>query len=231
VQNTSAKRELEDLCEGKLVELARRNNPDAIRMIMQRYNRRLYRVARGILGSDTEAEDVLQDTYLRAFTNLGRFRGESSLSTWLTRIAINEALGRKRRTRPSVDISALEAQQSTPGQVIQFPMMHEELDPERTVAQREIRRFLEHAIDDLPEAFRSVFVLRVVEGLSLEETSELLETRPETVKTRLHRARQLLKKAMDDELMSALSDAFPFAGARCRQLTESVLRQLAGSGR
>jgi RNA polymerase sigma-70 factor, ECF subfamily len=226
MQHSRAREKIGDLGEAELVELACRKNAEAVRTIMQRHNQRLYRVARGILGNDSEAEDVVQETYFRAFTNLDSFRGDSSLSTWLTRIAINEALGRKRRRVSTVDLSTLETQQLIPGQVIQFPMMHQEADPERSVAQREIRRILERAIDDLPQAFRSVFVLRVIEGLSLEETADLLVIRPETVKTRLHRARRLLKNAIDHELVSVLTEAFPFAGARCQRMTQQVLQRL-----
>ena len=226
MQHLHARAIVADLDETELVELARRKNAEAVRTIMQRYNRRLYRVARGILGNDSEAEDVVQESYFRAFTHLDGFRGHSSLSTWLTRIAINEALSRKRRAVATIDVSTIEAQGTVSSQVIQFPMMHQELDPERSVAQREIRRILERAIDELPAQFRAVFVLRIVEGLSLEETSELLGVKVETVKTRLHRARAQLQKAIDHGLMSALSDAFPFAGARCERITHRVLERL-----
>jgi RNA polymerase sigma-70 factor, ECF subfamily len=230
MQHAPACRPIQDLGEAEIVALARERNGEAIRTLMQRCNRRLYRAARGILGNDSEAEDVVQESYFRAFTNLDSFRGDSSFSTWLTRIAINEALSRKRRGVTTVELSAIEHQQASPGQVIQFPMMHQELDPERGVAQREIRRILERAIDALPSAFRAVFVLRIVEGLSLEETSDLLGIKIETVKTRLHRARSLLKKAIDHQLVSALSEAFPFAGTRCERITDRVLQRLNISG-
>src|SRR5436190_15996641 len=230
MQHAHAGRPIQDLGEAEIVELARQRDGEAIRALMQRCNRRLYRAARGILGNDSEAEDVVQESYFRAFTNLESFRGDSSFSTWLTRIAINEALSRKRRGVTTVELSAIEHQQASPGQVIQFPMTHQELDPERGVAQREIRRILERAIDALPSAFRAVFVLRIVEGLSLEETSDLLGIKIQTVKTRLHRARSLLKKAIDHELVSALSEAFPFAGTRCERITDRVLQRLNISG-
>jgi RNA polymerase sigma-70 factor, ECF subfamily len=230
MQHAPAPRPIQDLGEAEIVALARERNGEAIRALMQRCNRRLYRAARGILGNDSEAEDVVQESYFRAFTNLDSFRGDSSFSTWLTRIAINEALSRKRRGVTTVELSAIEHQQASPGQVIQFPMMHQELDPERGVAQREIRRILERAIDALPSAFRAVFVLRIVEGLSLVETSDLLGIKIETVKTRLHRARSLLKKAIDHQLVSALSEAFPFAGTRCERITDRVLQRLNISG-
>src|SRR5712672_4298483 len=150
--------------EAELVRRARERDEPAIRSIMQSNNRRLYRLARGILRNDSEAEDVVQETYVRAFTHLQDFRGDSSLATWLARIAMNEALGRLRRQRPSVELSTL-----PPGvleaQIIQFPHSAASGDPEKTMAQREIQHVVEHAIDDLPEAFRIVFITRVIETM------------------------------------------------------------------
>ena len=150
-----------------------RRDEAAIRAIMQANNRRLYRLARGILRNDAEAEDVVQETYVRAFTHLESFRGDFSLATWLARIAMNEALGRLRRQRASVELDTL-----PPGaleaQIIQFPLSAPSEDPEKTMAQREIQHVVEHAIDELPEAFRIVFITRVIEGMNVEETAEML---------------------------------------------------------
>src|SRR5712664_4581207 len=157
--------------DAELVQRARARDEAAIRIIMQSNNRRLYRLARGILRNDGEAEDVVQETYVRAFTHLDGFRGDSSLATWLTRIALNEALGRLRRQRPTVELSTLDAESQDETHVIPFPLMAANCDPERTVAQREIRRLMECAIDDLPEVFRIVFVMREIEELSVEETA------------------------------------------------------------
>jgi RNA polymerase sigma-70 factor (ECF subfamily) len=207
-----------------LVARARDRDEAAIRGIMQSNNRRLYRIARGILRNNGEAEDVVQETYALAFTHLDSFHGDSSLSTWLSRIAINEALGRLRRQRPCVELSSL-----PPGtleaQIIQFPLSVTP-DPEKTMAQREIQHVVEHAIDELPEAFRLVFITRVVEGMNVEETAELLGLRPETVKTRLHRARAMLRNSVERKIGPVVMDAFPFAGKRCERLTESVLKGL-----
>ena len=185
--------------DAELVRRARARDEAAIRAIMQANNRRLYRIARGILRNDGEAEDVVQETYVRAFTHLESFRGDSSLATWLARIAMNEALGRLRRQRPSVELSTL-----PPGaleaQIIQFPLSAASEDPEKTMAQREIQHVVEHAIDDLPEAFRIVFITRVIEGMNVEETAELLDLKPETVKTRLHRARTMLRDNVEKKI-------------------------------
>ncbi|MEA2993384.1 MAG: polymerase sigma-70 factor, subfamily [Alphaproteobacteria bacterium] len=215
--------------DGELLERARLRDEQAFRLIMQRNNRRLYRIARGVLRNDSEAEDVVQETYCRAFAHLDGFRGESSLATWLARIAFNEALGRLRQQRPTVDWTTLEntrpESQVLNNQVIAFPMQNQ-IDPERTMAQREIQRLLEQAIDDLPEAFRIVLVTRTIEGMSVEETADLLGLRPETVKTRLHRARHLLREALDKKAGSVLPDAFPFGSMRCERMTERVLARL-----
>ncbi len=208
-----------------LVQGARDRDEAAIRAIMQQNNRRLFRVARGILRNDGEAEDVVQETYVRAFTHLDSFRGESSFATWLTRIAMNEALGRLRRRRPHVDLTDLK-----PGvleaQIIQFPQSLNLGDPEKSMAQREIQHVVERAIDDLPESFRVVFITRIVEGMSVAETAELLGLKPETVKTRLHRARSLLRGNVEKQIGPVVMEAFPFAGKRCERLTDAVLKRL-----
>ena len=214
------------LSDPELVLLAQQGHPSAFRTIMQRHNRRLYRVARGTLGDDSEAEDAVQEAYVRAFTGLSAFRNEASLLTWLTRIVLNEALGRLRRQRPTVELTVLDTVGESRGaRILPFPLVTAS-DPERSAARREIRRLLEGAIDDLPEPFRVVFVMRDVEEMSVEETATSLGLRPETVKTRLHRARRLLRQALDAQLASALSDTFPFAGARCARITGAVLDRL-----
>jgi RNA polymerase sigma-70 factor (ECF subfamily) len=211
--------------EAELVARARDRDEAAIRSIMQANNRRLYRLARGILRNDAEAEDVVQETYVRAFTHLGEFRGESSLATWLARIAMNEALGRLRRQRPGVEWTSL-----PPGtleaQIIQFPHSGASEDPEKSMAQRQIQHVVEHAIDELPEAFRIVFITRVIEGMNVEETAEILGLRPETVKTRLHRARAMLRDNVENKIGPVVLEAFPFAGRRCERLTDAVLKRL-----
>ena len=211
--------------EADLVRRARDREEAAIRSIMQSNNRRLYRIARGILRNEGEAEDVVQETYVRAFTHLESFRGDSSLATWLARIAMNEALGRLRRQQPSVEWTTLE-----PGfleaQIIQFPLSPPSEDPEKTMAQREIQHVVEHAIDELPEAFRIVLITRVVEGMNVEETAEILGLKPETVKTRLHRARTMLRDNVENKIGPVVMGAFPFAGKRCERLTDAVVKRL-----
>ena len=210
--------------EAALIDRARRRDEAALREIMQANNRRLYRLARGILRSDSEAEDVVQETYVRAFTHLDGFLGASGLSTWLSRIAINEALGRVRSRKPQVELGSV-PEATLEAQIIQFPLSAAP-DPEKSMAQREIQRVVEHAVDELPDAYRMVFIARVMEGMSMEETAELLGIKPETVKTRLHRARTLLREQVERKIGPVVMDAFPFAGRRCERLTEAVLRRL-----
>jgi len=219
-------RDLDALGDVELVRLARERDSGAFRVIMRRHNRRLYRVARAVTRDDTEAEDVVQEAYFRAFANLGNFRGDSSLATWLTRIALNEALGRLRRQRSTVELPMLDAESQDDTHVIPFPLMASNCDPERAVAQREIRILMERAIDALPEVFRIVFVMREIEDLSIEETAGFLNLPQATVKTRLHRARRLLRQALDEQLAPALADAFPFDGMRCTRIADRVLERL-----
>jgi len=180
---------------------------------------------RGILRNDSEAEDVVQETYLRAFMNLGEFRSESALSTWLSRIAINEALGRLRRQKPTVDLKSV-PEEVLGAQIIPFPFMQAAEDPEKSMAQREIRQVVEMAVDEFPEPFRLVFITRVIEGMTAEETADILGVKPETVKTRLHRARTMLRENVERKIGPVVMEAFPFAGKRCERLTEAVLKRL-----
>jgi RNA polymerase sigma-70 factor (ECF subfamily) len=212
--------------EAELLNRARGKDRHAIRLIIQRHNQRLFRIARSIVRDDTEAEDVLQEAYCNAFAHLETFRGESQLGTWLARIVMNEALGRLRRQRPTMELTAMEENPRLAAQIIPFPNATSQLDPETTMAQHEIRVLLERAIDDLPEVFRTVLVARLIEGMSIEETAELFGVLPETVKTRLHRGRRLLKLEMEKHIGPMLGGAFPFAGRRCERLTETVLRRL-----
>jgi RNA polymerase sigma-70 factor (ECF subfamily) len=210
--------------DDELVQGALAGEEAAFRAIMERYNRLLYRIARGILPNDSETEDALQEAYINAFTHLESFRRDSSLGTWLTRITINEALGRMRRERPAVVLEKLETQRSD-AQIIPFPPITS-ADPEQAMAQRQILRLVEKAAGNLPVAFRIVFMARAIEGLSTDEAAGLLDLSPKTVKTRLHRARRLIRRELEEQIGPILMNAFPFAGARCERLTGAVLKRL-----
>lgn len=192
---------------------------DAFVALMQRYNRTLYRAARSITGDDGEAEDVVQEAWTRAYAHIAEFRGDARIATWLVRITLNEALGRKRRARPTMEMDDIDERPS--GSVIMFPSASN--NPESDLSRRQVRRILEEAIDSLPALFRAVFVLRAVEEMSVEDIALQLKIPEATVRTRMHRSRALLRKTIERKLSASLSDVFPFDGVRCKRLTDRVL--------
>jgi RNA polymerase sigma-70 factor (ECF subfamily) len=214
------------MTEPLLLRHAQGGDREAFRAIMQRHNQRLFRVARAVVRNDDEAEDVLQDSYLKAFSAIGLFRGESGLTTWLTAITLNEARGRLRRRRPT---ESLEDMEETGIRVIPFPGMTEIPDPETEAARSGVRRLLEQAIDTLPEELRIVFMLREIEGCSVEDTAAQLDLNPQTVRTRLFRARRSLRQGLVLKLSSGMEGVFPFLGARCSRIADRVLERLSVS--
>jgi RNA polymerase sigma-70 factor (ECF subfamily) len=200
---------------------------EAFRHIMKRCNQRLFRAARAVVGSDAEAEDVVQEAYVDAYAKIGGFRGESAPLTWLTRIVLNEAYGRLRQRHHTVDVEHIESAQLDAGNVIAFPTSSANSDPAAALARDQVRRLLEKAIDALPEPFRVVYILREIEECSVEDTALALDLKPETVKTRLFRARRQLRDALHDQLASTMGDAFPFLGPRCDRITDAVMRRIA----
>jgi len=216
-----------EMFEAELVRRARQNDAAAIRAIIERHNQRLYRLVRSVLRDAAEAEDALQETYLHAFKALDRFHGTARLSTWLTRIAMNEALGRLRRRKEMSSLDELSEAAHGSATVIRFPLVQPNAaDPEHSAARAEVRRLLEQAIDQLPSPFRTVFVMRAVEQMTVEDVAAVLGIPEETVKTRFYRAKRRLREAVEDRLEDALVDAFPFAGRRCRDMTTRVLTRL-----
>jgi RNA polymerase sigma-70 factor, ECF subfamily len=214
--------EHEALGECELVRLARGGDRDAFRIIVQRGNQQLFRVARSVMRDDLEAEDVVQEAYACAFAAIGGFRGDASIMTWLTRITLNEARRRLRRRRPMVWLD----QFGGGTRAIPLPASPEGDDPEAGAARAQIRRLIERALDDLPEELRTVIVMRDIQECSVDETAASLNLHPGTVKTRLHRARRLMRKALHEDLSSMMTGVFPFLGARCQRMTEAVLRRL-----
>jgi RNA polymerase sigma-70 factor (ECF subfamily) len=199
--------------------------------LMRRYKRRLYRVARSILRDDAEAEDALQDAYLQAYRALPAFRGESSLATWLTRIVMNAALMRRRRSGRMAEIIELSADPGVDGMAAmrepaQSAQSAQPEQPEQAAQRAQARGLIEAKIDGLPEVFRTVFILRAVEELSVEETGRVLEIPEATVRSRYFRARGMLREALARELDFALDDAFGFDGARCDRIVDYVMRRL-----
>jgi RNA polymerase sigma-70 factor (ECF subfamily) len=201
----------------------------AFEQIMRRHNRMLFRMARSILRDDSEAEDCLQSAYLTAYRSMTTFAGRAKLSTWLARIVINEALGRKRRTaRHGVVIPLHDATNADELADASTDPATEAPGPERTAVQRELGALIERRIDALPDVFRRVFVLRAVEELSVEETADLLDIPAATVRTRFFRARSLLREALARDVDAALDEAFAFDGARCDRIVAAVLQRLGG---
>jgi RNA polymerase sigma-70 factor, ECF subfamily len=209
--------------DSELLQSAREGNATAFDTLIRRHDRFLYRIARSVLLDDYEAEDVVQETFIKAFKGLENFRGEARLSTWLTRIALNEALARKRRRRNTVELEALQHRTNA---LEPSPMIAPAQDPELSTAQQQIRKLLERAIDGLPDSLRTVFVMRDVEELSTAEAARLLGLGEPTVKTRLHRARRMLRELLGDQIAASLNDVFPFERQRCDLLVERVLNQV-----
>jgi RNA polymerase sigma-70 factor (ECF subfamily) len=212
--------------EAALLERILAGDSAAFAELMRKYNRRLYRVARSVLRDDTEAEDALQDAYLQAYRALPGFRGQSSLSTWLTRIVVNAALVHRRKSARLAELIELSSEPSA--ELRADPIMHDSPSPtpEHAALRAQTRRLIEAKIDKLPDAFRTVFVLRALEELSVEETSETLDIPEATVRSRYFRARAMLREALASEIDMAFEDTFAFDGERCDRIVQNVLRRL-----
>lgn len=201
--------------------------PHAFELLMRRHNQTLYRTARSILRDDTEAEDVVQDAYLLAYRNIDKFRGDAKLSTWLTRIVINEAIARSRKNHRRAEVIRLngEAEWHADGTEVNMNDNAPE-SPERAAMRSQVRVMLEAKIDQLPDVFRTVFVLRALEEMSVEETATCLDIPEATVRTRFFRARSLLREALSREIDFAFEEAFTFDGERCDRIVAGVLSRL-----
>lgn len=215
--------------ESGLIARAASGDGAAFEVLMRRHNQLLFRTARSILQGDAEAEDAVQEGWLRAWRALPGFRAESRLSTWLVRIIRNEALGRLRRS--TAQIIPLEAAMLSPDPKTQAALADEpHRNPEQELARAQTRRLIEERIDLLPEAFRTVFLLRAVEEMSVEDVAAALEIPEATVRSRFFRARSLLREGLAQELDNALSQAFGFDGARCDRITANVLARARAEG-
>jgi len=225
-----AKPDYERLDDLALARLVAARDPDAVRLVTVRNNQRLFRAAWSILKNRAEAEDAVQSAYLKGFAKIASFEGRSSLSTWLTRITINEALARDRaarRRRWNLDNASVTILDDYREKLMRGSMSGGA--PDADLARGQLRHILEDAIAGLPAPFRTVFVLRDIEGLSVEETAESLGIVAATVKTRHLRARRRLQEALAPEVKNALSGTFPFAGADCAAITERVVQVYCGS--
>jgi RNA polymerase sigma factor (sigma-70 family) len=198
----------------------------AFTAFMQAHNRRLFRVARAVLGNDADAEDALQDAYLAAYRSIHQFRGDSALSTWLTRLLLNECLARKRRTHRRQNVVPLV--DSSPQSDIEVSNVAagDSLLPENAVARGQMREILQRKVDELPEAYRLTFVLRSVEELSIEEVSALLGVSEATVRSRHFRAKSLLRESLARDVDLAEREIFEFGGDHCSRIVARVLERL-----
>jgi len=226
MRSTSAPPPINHHTDTELVKIAVSGELSAFEIIMRRHNGLLFRTARSILKNDAEAEDTLQDAYVKAWRSLAGFRDDAKLSTWLVRITINEALSRLRKHRASV----IPIDASTTMTDINTTLdEHESAHPESQAISTQMRRLLESQIDALPDSFRTVFMLRAVQELSVEETATALDIPEATVRTRFFRARSLLREALARKVDMATVDAFTFDGARCDRIVAGVTRRLLAS--
>jgi RNA polymerase sigma-70 factor (ECF subfamily) len=211
--------QVETLSDPDLVRRILAGEKQLYEVLIRRYNQRLYRVARSIVQSEEEAEDVIQDTYIRAFEHLAQFKGRALFSTWLTKIAIHEALHRMKQRTKHIVIDSAFSTESKLSRLAQTP------EDERLA--EETREIPENAIDHLPEAYRSVFVMRSLEEMTISETAQCLNISEEVVKVRLLRARRMLRRTLYLKVHAASADAFQFLGERCDRMTANVLRRIA----
>jgi RNA polymerase sigma-70 factor (ECF subfamily) len=211
--------------DADLAAAIRHGDEHAFALLMRRMNRPLYRAARSILRDDAEAEDALQDAYLQAYRSIASWRGDASLKTWLTRIVVNEAIARSRkssrraaviqlRDQPAGEAEEAEMEQTSPDQ------------PEQSALRSQLRTVLERSIDALPENFRTVFMLRAVEEMGVDEVAACLDIPEATVRSRFFRARALLRQALESHIDFATGDAFGFDGARCDRIVANVMQRL-----
>jgi RNA polymerase sigma-70 factor, ECF subfamily len=211
----------------EVVARVRAGETDLFEVLMRRYNQKLYRAARSVFPKDpSEAEDVVQDAWVRAFEHLGQFEGRSSLSTWLVRITLHEAWSRSRRRRR---VDSLDGALSGEENSMQLPLATSDADPERDAASVEMGAMLQDAVAALPETYRMVFVLRSIEDMSTEETAECLDLSLDVVKTRLHRARGLLRKELLARAGASTASLYHFAGARCDRIVANVLARITAT--
>lgn len=215
-------KECRTIPDDEIVALVRGGETGLYEMLMRRYNQRLFRVIRSVVTDEAEAEDVLQEAWVRGYEHLDQFEGRASFSTWITRIAFHEALSRVRKRKRWVPLENEEGEVITEADGRQ----KESETPEAQAMRSEMGEMLEAALDSLPETYRTVFMLREVEQLSTSETAECLELSEEAVKTRLHRSRALLRRELESRIGPAYADAHTFLGERCNRTVARVLARI-----
>ena len=209
------------LTDAEIVRRVRAGDRALFEILMRRHNQRVYRATRAIVKDERDVEDVMQQAYVDAYLHLDQFKGQAQFATWLTRIAVNRAIRRGHGDRRQLELVTSDSEvafERTPAKGI---------DPEHSMYGHELKTVLESLIDELPDPFRVVFVMREVEGLSTAETAASLEINEETVKTRLHRAKRLLRDQLDRRLGPAASEAYPFHLSRCDRVVAGVMAKIA----
>jgi RNA polymerase sigma-70 factor (ECF subfamily) len=196
-------------------------------ILMRRHNQRVYRVARAVVKDETEVEDVMQQAYINAFTHLHQFEERSQFSTWLIRIALHEAFGRRRKMQRTESVTGIQSNLDENRGELMDTIASPQADPERQAYAQELNRVLEAAVDTLPETYRTVFMLRDIEGLSTSETGEGLGLGEEAVKTRLHRARAMIRRAVTARIGAVATGSFQFHAPRCDRVVAAVLNVVA----
>jgi RNA polymerase sigma-70 factor (ECF subfamily) len=212
----------DSLADEEVVQCVLAGDTAMFEILMRRHNQRLYRVARAILRDDSEAEDLIQDTYVRAYQHLSQFEGRAKFSTWLTRIAVNEALARKHRLSLYKELEPMSEHQGE--KMDRFASAAP--SPEQQASSSETLRLLENAVAALPEIYRTVFVLRDVEDMDTGDTAAVLNISEENVKTRLHRARALLRKKLYAQAGACVREAFSFHAVRCDGVVQNVFLRI-----
>ena len=215
--------------DAELVILGAQGSDMAFEFIMRRYNRLLFRTARSIVDNDADAEEVLQEAYMHAWQALGRFRAEAKLSTWLVRIVINAALGRRRRRGAQLVPLSIDAVLDQP-EMQRMLMTNPKQHPDQYAIRAELRTMLEARIDQLPDMYRTVFMLRAVEEMTTAEVAEALQLPEATVRTRFFRARSLLREGLASDVDASLDEVFAFDGERCDRIVSQVLEKIRNGG-
>jgi len=211
------------LSDAEVVQRVRDGDRASFEILMRRHNQRIYRAARAILKDESEVEDAMQQAYISAFTHLNQFEERARFSTWLTRIAVNEAIARRQKLRSTASVN----EAFDLGDNVEETVTSRQPTPEHLAYAGELQRVIEGAVDSLPDAYRAVFMLRDVEGLSTNETSDALDLGEEAVKTRLHRARAMMRRSVAAQLGEAAAGAFQFLAPRCDRVVASVLERLS----
>jgi RNA polymerase sigma-70 factor, ECF subfamily len=213
---------LREMRDEEIVQRVLAGETALFEIIMRRYNQRLYRVARAILGNDSEAEDVMQDAYVRAYEHLHQFAGKAAFSTWLTRIAIHEALARKRRRARMQELDALQEVKGDSMPILKSSRP----SPEEQTARNQLRELLEDAVMELPESYRTVVMLREVEEMDVADTAITLGVSEAVVKTRLHRAHHMLRRALTSQARGRFADLYSFQATRCDRVVKVVFERI-----